>query len=122
MQRNASLTASHVNSLLADVEPYGSYSSKRRKDSDRWAKVWFKQLCWFHRCSPDRGWQFSLQQVIQFLKSRVAKGDSAWKRMKAVEALMHFQKDLPEEKRTDLTFVRVKLQERAELGEGEQID
>ena len=35
--------------------------------------------------------------------------------MKAVEALMHFQKDLPEDKRTNLTFVRVKLQERAEL-------
>ena len=70
-----------------------------------------RQLCRFHRCSPDRGWQFSLDQVIQFLKSRVAKGEPAWKRLKAVEALIRFQKNLPDEKRTDLTFVRVKLQE-----------
>ena len=92
-----------------------NYGAKKSDEADKWAKIWFKQLCRFHRCSPDRGWQFSLDQVIQFLKSRVTKGEPAWKRLKAVEALIRFQKNLPEEQRTDLTFVRVKLQERAAL-------
>ena len=109
----ANPTTWHVNSLLADVGTSGNYGSKKRDETDKWARIWFKQLCSFHRCSPDRGWQFGLDQVIQFLKSRVDKGVPAWKRLRAVEALIRFQKDLPNEKRTDLTFVRVKLQERA---------
>ena len=113
MTHYASSPASFANSGSACDGSASNYGAKKSDEADKWAKIWFKQFCWFHRCSPDRGWQFSLDQVIQFLKSRVSKGEPAWKRLKVVEALIRFQKNLPEEQRTDLTFLRVKLRERA---------
>ena len=98
MTYHASSTASFSSSGSAIGGSATNYSAKKSDEADKWAKIWFKQLCRFHRCSPNRGWQFSLDQVIQFLKSRVAKGEPAWKRLKAVEALIRFQKKLPEEK------------------------
>ena len=113
MTHYASSPASFANSGSASDGSASNYGAKKSDEADKWAKIWFKQFCWFHRCSPNRGWQFSLDQVIQFLKSRVSKGEPAWKRLKVVEALIRFQKNLPEEQRTDLTFLRVKLRERA---------
>ena len=113
MTHYVSSASNFSSSGSASDRPATNYGAKKSDEADKWAKIWFKQLCRFHRCSPARGWQFSLDQVIQFLKSRVTKGEPAWKRLKAVEALIRFQKNLPEEQRTDLTFVRVKLQERA---------
>ena len=56
----------------------GSYASKRRADLDKRSKIWFKQPCRFHRCSPDAGWMFNQDQVIKFLRYRVDKNDAAW--------------------------------------------
>ena len=91
----------------------GNSEVKKRKSPDEWAQIWFRQLCRFHRLSKNSKWQFSLDQVIAFLRSRVEKNDPAWKRLKIVEALVRFQRDLPEDEQTDLSFVRRKLIERA---------
>ena len=121
MTRFASSTAVFSSSGSTSHGSSGNYGSKKSKEANKWAKIWFKQICFFHHCSTDQGWNFSLNQVIQFLRYRIERGDSAWKRMKAVEALMLFQKDAPEDKRIDLTFVRVKLQERAAFERAESL-
>ncbi|MDB2686762.1 hypothetical protein N9Y42_06080, partial [Mariniblastus sp.] len=74
MTHYASSPASFANSGSACDCSVTNYGAKKSDEADKWAKIWFKQFCWFHRCSPNRGWQFSLDQVIQFLKSRVSKG------------------------------------------------
>lgn len=51
--------------------------------------------------------------MIAFLRSRVERNEPAWKRLKIVEGLIRFQKDVPEDEQTDLAFVRGKLMERA---------
>ena len=112
MQRDENLMESHATHALAGDGSKAKYA-KRSQEYDKWAKIWFKKLCVFHRCSADRGWQFSADQVIQFLRSRVEFGDPAWKRLKIVYSLIHFQNNLPEEHRTNLWFIRTKLQERA---------
>ena len=90
-----------------------SFAQRRRKEADKWARIWFRLLCGFHRQPVDRRWRFSQDQVIAFLRSRVEKGDPAKKRLLIVEGLIHFQKERPVDERTDLSFLRRKLKERA---------
>ena len=59
----------------------GNSEVKKRKSPDEWAQIWFRRLCRFHRLSKNSKWQFSLDQVIAFLRSRVEKNDPAWKRL-----------------------------------------
>ena len=108
----------NINSTGDRLTPSGSSlnsgpTARKRKSPDEWAEIWFRQLCRFHRKSKNSKWQFSLDQVIAFLRSRVEKREPAWKRLKIVEALIRFQKDLPKDEQTDLSFVRRKLVERA---------
>lgn len=90
-------------------------AANRNNDAKKWAQIWFSKLCRFHRKPRGSSWQFSLDQVIAFLKSRVEMNDPAWKRVKMVEGLILFQKDIPKEQRTDLMFVLGKLKERAAM-------
>ena len=108
----------NINSTGDRLTPSGSSlnsgpTARKRKSPDEWAEIWFRQLCRLHRKSKNSKWQFSLDQVIAFLRSRVEKREPAWKRLKIVEALIRFQKDLPKDEQTDLSFVRRKLVERA---------
>ena len=93
----------------------GSFAQQRRSEADKWAKIWFRVLCQFHGRAVDGTWRFTQDQVIAFLRSRVERGDPAKKRVWMVEGLIHFQKDRPKEERTDLSFLRRKLKERADL-------
>jgi len=90
-----------------------SFAQRRRKEADKWSKIWFRFLCEFHGRSVDSTWGFSVDHVIAFLRSRVEWGDPAKKRLLMVEGLIHFQKQRPPEGRADLSFVRRKLKERA---------
>ncbi len=51
----------------------------------KWARIWFKQFCLFHRRPVDPAKEFTAEEVIAFLRSKRDAGVPAWKRMKVIE-------------------------------------
>ncbi len=84
-----------------------------RKNPD-WPKIWFAKLCRFHQRPIDSRWEFNAQHVVQFLQSLRDSGSSAWKRLKATEALIQFRERHPTQAPApDLQFIFNKLSQLA---------
>jgi hypothetical protein len=56
--------------------------NRRQRESDKWAGIWHGKLCRFHDVPVKTDWNYSADQVIQFLKDRVKRNEPAWKRQK----------------------------------------
>ena len=103
--------------LLRAMDPadksksYKLRQQKKRMDQEKWARIWFAKLCHFHNVSENNRWNFSAQQVIEFLKFRIKFGDPAWKRLKIVDALCLYRKLEPVKNPASLAFIRMKLKE-----------
>ncbi len=101
-------TAISTARALTDV---GNRPERNRPD---WPKIWFGKFCRFHKRSVDTQWDFSEQQVIQFLQSLRDSGSPAWKRLKAIEALVQFRQQNPTSvPAPDLQFIVAKLSQLA---------
>ena len=92
---------------------------KRRKEKEKWAGIWFTELCHFHRLAKNPNWNFSADEVIAFLRSQVKQGVPAWKRLKIVEGLRLFRSMNPVGDPSDLFFIQQKL---SEIAATEQLD
>ena len=67
-----------------------SESSKRKSPED-WAKIWFAKLAKFHGIKNKECWEFTAEQVIAFLRSKVKAGAPAWKRLMIVKSLIVYR-------------------------------
>ena len=67
--------------------------ASRKREAEKWARIWFSKLCHFHNQPFDAQWQFSTQHVIQFLRTKAKDGVPAWQRRKIVENLVTFQRN-----------------------------
>ncbi|MCC9645027.1 integron integrase [Rhodopirellula sp. JC740] len=83
-------------------------SEEQRK---RWANIWFKKLCEFHRREFDPQWQFEAGHVIPFLRARRDAQVPAWKRMKMLEGLMLYRTAFQNRTTDDLLTMKRKMAE-----------
>ena len=68
MQVNSNADLSRINSAFSDHRAnrydYGTshltedFASKRRREANKWAKIWFEKLCRFHRKPISSSWCF----------------------------------------------------------------
>ena len=88
-------------------------AANRRRQSQKWAAIWFAKLCKFHRWTNDPAHQFTADHVIKFLRAKVELAYPAWKRLMIVEGLIEYRKKHPAPNSPDLTFIVTKLKELA---------
>ncbi|EMI40858.1 site-specific integrase, partial [Rhodopirellula sp. SWK7] len=72
----------------------------------KWARIWFKQFCLFHRRPVDPSKEFTAEEVIAFLRSKRDAGVLAWKRMKVIEGLIVFRESVQHRDPADLLPLR----------------
>lgn len=97
-------TAISTTRALADA------GNRRGQERPDWPKIWFSKLCRFHKRPVDVHWDFDAEEVIRFLKSLRDSGSPAWKRLKAIEALIRFREQNPTSSSApDLQFIVAKL-------------
>jgi integron integrase len=92
-----------------------------------WGQVWFTKLARFHGVGEPAKWTFGRDEVVAYLKSLKAYGTPTWKRLRAVEGLMEYQRSARKGEAPFLADMRDILQERAgqeRLGsaEGDEVD
>ncbi len=78
-----------------------------------WGRIWFDKLARFHHVKEPSTWTFGREEVIEFLKHQKARGTPTWKRLRAVEALMEYQRSVRRVELPELADIRDTLQERA---------
>ena len=76
-----------------------------------WARIWFDKLAKFHQINDPQRWAFSDQDVIALLRYKLKQGVPAWKRLKIVQALIHYRNHVLQSKSPRLEPIRAKLQE-----------
>ncbi len=54
-----------------------------RESRDKWAKVWFGQMCRFHQRKPQPTWEFTADDAIAYLRDHVQRKTPTWKRQKS---------------------------------------
>ena len=99
----------------------GANSRSKTADAAHWSKVWFGKLASFHGIEDAENWQFTTEDVIAFLRSRLKAGVPAWKRVKIVEGLIFYRNTVRRSHQPRLEPIRLKLLEikhRESLGDG----
>ncbi len=90
------------------------FERKGRRDRDsKWAKIWFGKLAKFHNEKESPLWEFSREQVIAFLRDRLAAGYPAWKRQSIVKGLIAYRRDIQCQPYDDLLDLQDTLRELA---------
>ena len=84
---------------------------KQHKSREDWARIWFFKLAKFHSISTPLGWDFTCEDVIQFLKSKVKQGVPAWKRLKIVDGLIVYRLAIMKSDLPELQVVQKKLRQ-----------
>ncbi|MGB7328170.1 MAG: integron integrase [Rubripirellula sp.] len=77
----------------------------------KWAKIWFSQLSKFHSRDSRDDWQFTADDVIEFLKSKRDAGLPAWKRMKIICGLIVYRRLVKHRSDEDLIPLKMKMEE-----------
>ena len=73
-----------MNTFVAKNDPA---RPSKRLNREEWAQIWFAKLAKFHKVKDTRNWQFSREQVIDYLKFRRDNGVPAKKRRMIVQGL-----------------------------------
>ena len=85
--------------------------SARTERELKWARIWFNQFARFHQHCGESDWAFSAEEVIAFSRFHLKNGMPAWKRLKMVQALMNYRRQIQKRPIDDLVPVHSKLQE-----------
>ena len=70
-----------------DPQTSKSFASKQ----EGYAKQWFASLARYHRIAQPTTWEFTEQDVIAFLRSKLKQQMPTWKRLKIVEGLIWYR-------------------------------
>jgi hypothetical protein len=65
-----------------------------REQRNKWAKIWFEQLCRFHQRKPTPLAEFTAEDAIAFLRDHLRRKTPAWKRLKIIESLMCYRRNV----------------------------
>ncbi len=87
-----------------------------KKDPEFYARLWFDALARFHRVGDPGNWQFTEQDVIDFLRSKLKQGMPTWKRLKIVEGILWYRNHVRKSATPRLEMIRSTLQ-RIDLNE-----
>lgn len=77
----------------------------------KWAWIWFAKLSAFHRRPAEKQIPFTSDEVIAFLRSYRDAGTPAWKRMKIIEGLLIFRRQIQQREVDDLIPLQRKMVE-----------
>ena len=77
----------------------------------KWARIWYNNLAGFHRHAGDSSWEFTVDEVIAFLRSKRDQGLPAWKRMSIIRGLMIYRQQVQRKGIKDLEPIREKMGE-----------
>ncbi len=95
-------------------DPNGRGPSTRgacQHGGDDWGRIWFEKLARFHQVQQPLQWEFTEQDVIKFLRSKLKAGEPAWKRLRIVEGLISYRNRVRQSQTPRLEPIRLKLQE-----------
>jgi len=95
-------------------DPNGRGPSTRgacQHGGDDWGQIWFEKLARFHQVQQPLRWEFTEQDVIKFLRSKLKAGVPAWKRLRIVEGLISYRNRVRQSQTPRLEPIRQKLQE-----------
>ena len=86
-------------------------SERKKPNRDEWAMIWFRKLAMFRGQSSSQDWEFTVDDVIAFLRSERDRGTPIGKRLKIVEAPIRYRNLHYGRMQPFLEPVRGKLQE-----------
>jgi integron integrase len=87
------------------------YISSKKANSYDWPQFWYQKLAQFHKVPMRTEWNFTPQQVIDFLIAQRRANKKTRTRIHIVEALTQFQKRRPQLlNQADLSDIKAKLQ------------
>ena len=85
--------------------------STSEKQDLKWAHTWYQQLARFHHRHSQRNWEFSVDDVIQFLRAKRDASVPAWKRMRILDGLVLYRKQVQQQSADDLMPLQAKMVE-----------
>lgn len=99
----------------------------QREQELKWAWIWFKQLQVFHSRCGGSDWDFDVDDVIALLRSKRDAGVPAWKRMKVIQGLIVFRREVQKRSADDLDKIAeqmktIVMQERVKNGGYDSIE
>ena len=87
------------------------FTTDKKASSPDWPQIWYQKLAQFHKITNGPEWNFSQQQVIDFLIAQRRANKNTLTRIRIVEALTQFQKRRPKlQNQADLREIKSKLQ------------
>jgi hypothetical protein len=90
----------------------GVYSKLGSQQQElKWAHIWFKKFSAFHGRSAVRSDEFTAADVIAFLRHYRDQGTPAWKRMKTLEGLVLYRREVQKKTVEDLVPLQQKMVE-----------
>lgn len=89
----------------------GGSNGDQKKSSEDWARIWFAKLARFHNIKNREQWEFTAEEVIAFLRARLAAGTPAWKRLMIVKSLITYRNRFLRSATPKLEFIRSKLEQ-----------
>lgn len=88
-----------------------SVGGNEKRSQVDWARFWFGQLANHHRVHDPAKWEFTEEDVIAFLRSKLKAGMPAWKRVLIVKGLIVYRNQFLRSKYPKLEHIRAKLQQ-----------
>lgn len=86
-------------------------SLKPQEKAEYYARYWFSAMARFHRVQNPENWEFSEEDLIAFLRSKLKTNVPAWKRLKIVEGVIWYRDNVRKSSVPRLERVRAKLQQ-----------
>lgn len=87
------------------------FTRSKKTNTYDWPQIWYQKLAQFHKVRKETDWNFTQQEVIDFLIAQRRANKKTITRIQIVEALIQFQKRRPKLKnQADLSDIKSKLQ------------
>ena len=84
---------------------FSERSARTERELKR-ARIWLNQFAKFHQHYGESDWAFSAEEVIAFSRFHLKNGMPAWKRLKMVQALMNFRRQI-QKRPTETWFLSI---------------
>ena len=101
------------------------HKPSRAEQDMKWAHVWLRQMANFHGRTQGgqsalKNWDFTKDEVIQFLQSKRDAGMPAWKRGKVLHGLLVYRRMVQEKPIDEFSWIGDKLREIAQTDRANQ--
>lgn len=97
-------------------------ASGTRSTEESFAYLWFNAMARFHRVKDPETWQFTEEDVIAYLKSKVKQKTPIWKRIKIIQGIIWFRNHVRKSPKPPLEHLRQTLRDADALEREKQED